>query len=76
MVYSPVLMNDSKLRHWCYLFTEGLTNVYNDKLSGQPSVVTNDLEEKVNAKVHKNCEFTISTLLFTILYAMKVFMKL
>lgn len=59
-IYGPNIMSDSKVRLWCRLFKEGRTNVHDDKRSGRPSVVTDDLVEKVNAKVRENRRFTIS----------------
>jgi len=40
-----MLMSDSKVRQWCRLFKEGRTNIHDEKRSGWPSVITDDLVE-------------------------------
>ena len=47
-VYGPNAMSDSKVRPWCRLFEEGRTNVQAEERSGRPSVITEDLVEKMN----------------------------
>ena len=61
-VYGPNVMSDSKVRHWCRLFEEGRTNVHDEERSGRPSVITDDLVEKVNTTLSGNRCFTISEL--------------
>ena len=53
-VYGPNVMSYSKVRQWCRLFEEGR--------SGRPSVITDDLVEKVNTALRGNRRFTISEL--------------
>jgi len=55
-------MSNSKVRQWCHLFEEGRTNVHDKERSGQPSVITDDLEEKLNTTLRGNHCFTISEL--------------
>jgi hypothetical protein len=47
---------------WCQLFKEGRTNVHDEERSGRSSLVTDDMKEKVNAKIWENLRFTISEL--------------
>ena len=60
-VYGPNVMSESKVRQWCRLFKEGRTNVH-DERSGRPSVIKDDLVEKVNTTIRGNRRFTISKL--------------
>ena len=57
-VYGPNVMSDSKVRQWCLLFEEGRTNVHDE----EPSVMTDDLVEKMNTTLRGNSRFTISEL--------------
>jgi len=61
-VYGLNVISESKVRQWCRLFKEGRTNVHDEERSGQPSVITDDLMEKVNTIIRGNCRFTISEL--------------
>ena len=56
------VMSDSKVRQWCHLFEEGLTNIHDEERSGRPSVITDNLVEKVNTTLRGNRRFTISEL--------------
>jgi len=49
-VYGPNV-SDRKVKQWCRLFEEGRTNVHYEERSGRPSVITDDLVEKVNTKL-------------------------
>jgi len=60
-VYGPNVMSESKVRQWCCLF-KGRTNVHDEERSGRPSVITDDLMEKVNTTIRGNRHFTISEL--------------
>jgi hypothetical protein len=53
-------MNEGNTRKWCRLFKEGRTNVHEERRIGRPSLVTDDIKEKVNVKILKNSRFTIS----------------
>ena len=61
-VYGRNVMSDSKVRQWCYFFKEGRTNVHDEECSGRPSVITDDLAEKVNTTIRGNRRVTISEL--------------
>ncbi|KAG8336234.1 Tetratricopeptide repeat protein 37 [Homalodisca vitripennis] len=50
------------VRKWIRAFKDGRTNVYDEERSGRPSVITDDLIQKVNCKVKGNRPFTISFL--------------
>jgi len=63
-VYGPNVMSDSKVRQWCRLFKEGRMNVHDEERSGRPSVIKDDMVEKVNTTIRGNCRFTISELSF------------
>lgn len=60
--YGPTAMSEGKVRQWCREFREGRSNVHDEERSGRPSVRTDDLAERVNAKVRENRRFTISDL--------------
>ena len=55
-------MSNSKVRQWCHLFKEGRKNVHDEERSGRPSVIKEDLVEKVNTTIRGNRRFTISEL--------------
>ncbi|GFT87462.1 hypothetical protein TNCV_641711 [Trichonephila clavipes] len=46
----------------CQKFKDGRTNVHDEERSGRPSVITDDLMQAVEAKIHENRRFTITTL--------------
>lgn len=48
------------MRQWCHELREGGSVVHNKERSGRPSVQTDDLIERVNAKVRKNHRFMVS----------------
>jgi methyl coenzyme M reductase gamma subunit len=51
-VYGENVMSDGMVR-WCMMFSEGRTNVHDDR-SGRPSLVNADLLDQVNEKIRKN----------------------
>jgi len=61
-VSGPNVMSESKVRQWCHLFKEGRTNVHDEERSSRPSVITDDLMEKVNTTIRGNRRFIISEL--------------
>jgi len=61
-LYGPNVMSESKVRQWCRLFKEGRTNVNDEERSVRPSVITDDLMEKLNTTIRGNRRFTISEL--------------
>ncbi|KAL0268851.1 UNVERIFIED_CONTAM: hypothetical protein PYX00_010659 [Menopon gallinae] len=60
--YGPNVMSDGKVRQWCREFKEGRSNVHDEQRSGRRSVRTDDLVERVNAKVRDNRRFTIRSI--------------
>ena len=51
-------MSDGMLRKWVRAFKDGRTNVHDEERSGRPSVVNEDLVQKVNEKVRENSSCT------------------
>jgi len=47
-VYGEHVMNAASVRKWCTMFRNGRTDVYDAERSGQPSVITDALKQKVN----------------------------
>jgi hypothetical protein len=47
-VYDQNIMNEGTVRQWCRMFKVGRTNVHNEKRSGPPSVVSDDLVQSVD----------------------------
>jgi hypothetical protein len=45
-------VSDGMVRRGCRMFSEGRTNVHNDDRGGCPSLVTADLLDQVNEKIH------------------------
>ena len=60
-VYGQNTMSNGMVRKWVRAFKDGRNNVH-DKRSGQPSVISDDLLQKVDEKVKMNRHFTISSL--------------
>lgn len=61
-VYGENIMSYTAVKKWCQLFREGRTNVHDEKRSGRPSVITDDLVEKIDGKIRENRRFTITEL--------------
>ncbi|XP_073976274.1 protein GVQW3-like [Rhodnius prolixus] len=61
-VYGENIMSSGMVRKWVRAFKDGRTNVHDVERIGRPSVITEDLVQKVNEKVKKNKCFTISSL--------------
>ena len=59
-VYGEHVMNVASVRKWCIMFTNGRTDVHDAEKSGQPSVITDALKQKVNHIIRENRHFTIS----------------
>jgi hypothetical protein len=56
-------MSEGNVRQRCRMFKDGRTNVHDDKRSGQPSVVSDNLVLNVDQKICEGWHFTISELL-------------
>lgn len=61
-VYGPSVMSEGVVREWVRSFKGGRTNIHDEDRSGRPSVVTNELVQKIDGKVRDNRRFTISEL--------------
>jgi transposase len=61
-VYGEHAMSDSMVMRWARHFNEGRENVHDNKRSGRPSVVNEDLVRAVEEKIQENRRFTISIL--------------
>ena len=61
-VYGQNIMSDGMVRKWARAFKDGRTNVHDEERSGRPSVITDDVVQKVDEKVTENRRFTISSL--------------
>ena len=49
--YGQNIMSDRMVRKWVRAFKDGRTNVHDEEWSGHPSVVNEDLVQKVDKKV-------------------------
>jgi hypothetical protein len=58
-VYGEGVMNEGSVRKWCHLFNGGRPSAHNEALSGHPSVITEDLKDRVDAQVRENSRFAI-----------------
>ncbi|GBL96467.1 hypothetical protein AVEN_229921-1 [Araneus ventricosus] len=61
-VYEENIMSGGMVRKWVRVFKDGRTNVNEEERSGRPSVITEDLVQKVDGKVREIRRFTISSL--------------
>ncbi|GFY00653.1 HTH_48 domain-containing protein [Trichonephila clavipes] len=50
------------VRKWVRAFKDGGSNIHDEERSGRPSVITDELIQKVDCKVKENRRFTISSL--------------
>ncbi|GFT37296.1 uncharacterized protein TNCV_1127221 [Trichonephila clavipes] len=60
-VYDTEAMSDSKVPKWVKKFKDGQTNVHGEKRPGRPSVITDDLMQAAETKIHENRRFTMTT---------------
>lgn len=58
-IYGENVLRDGIVRRSVRQFNDGRTNVHNKTRSGRPSVVNDDLVQKMNEKIHGNRWFTI-----------------
>ena len=61
-VYGENAMGESMVRKWVRMFKEGRENVHDEPRSGRPSLVSDDLINKVDIKVKEDRRFTLSSL--------------
>jgi hypothetical protein len=62
VVYSQNIMRQETVRQWCRMFKDVRTNVHNEKWSGRPSVMGDDLVQSADQKINERWCFTISEL--------------
>jgi transposase len=55
------VMSEGTVRQWCRTFRDRRTNVHDEKQSGRPFVVSDDLVQSVDQKICERRWFTIST---------------
>jgi len=60
--YDKGFVNEGNVRKWCRFFKECGKNVRNEKRRGHPSLVTDDLKEKVKARTLEKRRCKISEL--------------
>jgi hypothetical protein len=48
LMYGEGVMNESNVRKWCRMCNEGRTNVYDQEGSGRPSLITEDLKNRID----------------------------
>ncbi|GBN64805.1 hypothetical protein AVEN_103678-1 [Araneus ventricosus] len=53
-------MSEGMVRKWVRAFEDSRTKVYDEERSGRPSVITEDLVQKVHGKVRDDRSLTIS----------------
>ncbi|CAL1296792.1 unnamed protein product [Larinioides sclopetarius] len=61
-VYGENIMSAGMVRKWVRGFKDGRTNIHDEERRWRPSVITDDLIQKVDSKVKKNRRCTISSL--------------
>jgi len=61
-VYGDNAISDGMVRKWVQMFNEGWENMHDEARRGRPSLVKDDLVQKVNERVCDNRRFTISDL--------------
>lgn len=61
-VYGQSSMSDGMVRRWVRAFKDGCHNVQDEKRTGRPSVINEDLLQQVDRQVRENRHFTISLL--------------
>jgi len=59
-VYGEHVTNAASVGKWCTMFRNGRTDVHDAERSGQPSVITEGLKQKVNRIIREIRHFTIS----------------
>ncbi|PNF26371.1 hypothetical protein B7P43_G17995 [Cryptotermes secundus] len=61
-VYGPNIMSKQMVHRWCRQFSAGRQSVHDEKHSGQPSIITDDLVELVRERIMENRRVTITEL--------------
>jgi len=60
-VYGNV-MNRQNVTKWCREFSKGRTDVHDEQRSGRPSLISDDLLQETEGKIHANRHVTIREL--------------
>jgi transposase len=61
-IYRPSVMSKGRVWQWVRKFKDRRTNMHDDH-SGRPSIMNDNLVEKLNNKINENQQFTVSELL-------------
>ncbi|GFT49575.1 HTH_48 domain-containing protein [Trichonephila clavipes] len=61
-VYGENIMSDGMVLKWVRAFKDGRINIHDEERSGRPSVITDELIQKVDCKVKEKRRFTSSSL--------------
>jgi len=56
------VMNWQNVTKWCREFSEGRTDVHDEQRSGRPSLISYDLLQEIEEKIHTNQCMTIQEL--------------
>lgn len=67
-VYGPNAMSDSKEHKLVRAFKDKQDNIHDEKLLGQPSIITNDLVYAVDAKIYEEFRKVYSQRVSRLLY--------
>jgi len=59
-VYGEHVTNTASVLKWCTMFRNGRKDVHDAERSGRPSVITDELKQKVKRIIRENRHFTIS----------------
>lgn len=60
-VYGQI-MSEGVVRRWVRVFKSGRTNIHDEGRSGRPSVVTDELVQRIDEKIRENRGLSISEL--------------
>jgi hypothetical protein len=60
-VYGDVMSRQNVMK-WCHEFSEWRTDVHYERMSGRPSVISDDLLQKIEGEIRVNRRGTISEL--------------
>ncbi|PNF32058.1 hypothetical protein B7P43_G05746 [Cryptotermes secundus] len=61
-VYGPNVMSKQMVHRWCRQFSAGRQSVHDEKRSGRPSIITDDLVELVRERITENHHVTVTEL--------------
>ena len=55
-------MNRQHITKWCREFSKGRTDVYDEQMSGRPSLISDDLLQEIEGEIRANRRVTIREL--------------